>query len=114
MRSLFLGIMAISTSLWAAHPICVRHYAEKDGVDVCERFPDAYAYLAPLKAELQKPICARVYMAFYCEQSANVYEYVESLNKGRICVLNDNQPPVSRLCETVPQFYEYIKEKSED
>ena len=114
MRSLLLGLIVFSTSLWAAHPICVRHYAEKDGIDVCERFSDTYAYVAPLKAELQKPVCARMYMPLYCAQSPNLYEWVNSLNKGRICVLNDNQPPVSQLCETVPQFYEYIKEGSEE
>lgn len=114
MRSLFIGLVVFSASVWAAHPICVRHYAEKDGIDVCERFPDAYAYVAPLNTNLVKPVCARMYMGLYCKQSPNLYEYVESLNKGRICVLNDNQPPVSQLCETVPQFYEYIKENTED
>jgi hypothetical protein len=114
MRVFLLGLAVFSVSVWAAHPICVRNYAKKDGVDACQQLPDAYAYVQPLKAEVQTPVCARIYMQLYCEQSPNLYEYVNSLNKGRICVLNDNQPPVSRLCETVPQFYEYINEGSED
>ena len=113
MRGLFLSLLVFSLNLFAAHPICVRHYAEKDGVDVCERFPETYAYVAPLKAEIQKPVCARIYMNLYCEQS-KTYEYVDSLTQGRICVLNDNQPGVVNLCAKVPQFYEYVKESEED
>ena len=113
MAKFLMGLFVFSASVWAAHPICVRHYAEKDGLDVCEKFPDTYVYLAPLRANMEKPVCARVYMNLFCEQS-KTYEYVTSLNKGKVCVLNDNQPPVSRLCETVPQFYEYVKENPED
>lgn len=113
MRGILCGLLIFSASVWGAHPICVRHYAPKDGVDVCERFSLTYAYLEPLRKDLEVPVCARIYADLFCEQ-ATTYEYVNSLNRGRVCVLNDNQPPVSQLCETVPQFYEYIKEGSED
>ncbi len=112
----FIGILAIgffSLTAFAAKPICVRHYAEKDGVNVCEKFTYAYAYVTPLKDNLQKLVCARMYESLFCKNGPP-YESISSVNKGTICILNNNQPTVSNLCETVPQFYEYIRETNED
>jgi hypothetical protein len=113
MRVLVIGLCLFSASLFAAHPICVRHYAEKDGVNLCERFADIYAFVQPLKANMTKPVCTRIYQDFFCQQS-KTYEVIPSLNKGPICILNENQPPVSNFCESVPDFYEYVQGGLED
>ncbi len=113
MRNFLLGFILFSASLFSAHPICVRNFPEKDGINFCEKFSDVYAYVTPLKSDLHKPICTRMYESLFCKQS-QTYEPVVSLNKGTICVLNDNQPPVANLCESLPELYAYIKESSED
>ncbi len=106
MTKLLFVSLIVSLVATAAEPICVRNYGEA----ICGQFPDTYTMVKPLEEE-DLTICARIYSAFFCAGSKKEYNLVESVKGETICVLNTNQPPVSNLCVSTPQFYNYIRAK---
>lgn len=107
-KTLFASLV-FAGYLMAAEPICVRNYGEA----ICGQFPDTYTFVQPADTdeEDEVKVCARIYNAFFCAGAQKEYNLVTALNGEKICVLNTNQPPVSNLCATVSQFYNYIKSK---
>ena len=103
--------LAVFTNLgWGQDPqklMCVRNYAKQGGSTVCTSFGMHYTNLRHLTEDATE-VCTRIYDDFYCETGSE-YEYVTNLKGKRICTLNYNQPPVANFCDSVPQFYDYIR-----
>ena len=103
---IILFIWMLSHVAIGANPICVRDYKGPSGERPCA-MEKSYVWVATLDEEKERA-CTRNYSNFYCE-NAKEFEWVESTDRKRVCVLNNNQPPVANLCFSTPEFYAYIK-----
>ena len=101
-----LALFLVSGMAQAASEVCVRNYLGDDPRSPCVRFPSTYQFVVP--AEGEKKICARVYPAVQCEMTKE-YEMVQNARGGSFCTLNYHQPPVSRLCDDAPDYYDWAK-----
>jgi hypothetical protein len=106
---LCLLALAVTSSAWAQDVVCVRNYVNDKGFIPCDRYPAFYSYMVASEAK-DGPVCTRSYAMTYCDKTK---EYVRATTKDgkEICVLNNDQPAVGNFCQSLPQFYTYIKVK---
>lgn len=105
MYKLFFASLLLLTEIQAATPICVRNYGET----TCTQLPQYYALVRSLNEEEDGSVCARIYSSFHCMLTPQEYNTIKTIDGKKICVLNTNQPPVSNLCVSTPQFYAYVR-----
>lgn len=106
LRTLVLLLLPFA-SAFADKPTCVRNYVGTDGKYACDVFSNSYTWVYPYDAQIKK-VCTRIYSPVMCDTAPKEYNEVEALDGTTICVLNNNQPPVANLCDSLPRFYQYI------
>ncbi len=114
MRNLTLWSLVLFSfpfSAFADKPTCVRNYTGPSGQYACDTNPNSYTWVYPHDPAVKK-VCTRIYSPVLCDNSPKEYNEVGAKDGTTICVLNQNQPPVSNLCDTMPRFYSYILDEA--
>lgn len=96
-------------ALAAPDRVCVRDFMNDGGMIPCNSMTKGFAWVVPVEPR-PKAVCTRVYEAFYCDQ-AKEFEWIESEDGKKICVLNNDQPGVANLCEGSPKTFVYVKRR---
>lgn len=106
---IFYAVLFSGVAFTTPDKICVRSYIKDPAIkwDPCEHLK-THLYAIPLEPTERK-ICTRAYSAFYCETASKEYVWIHSPDGKRFCTLDYNQPGVVNYCESVSQYYDYVK-----